>query len=156
MGRKRTNRMVTIGGMAAIAVVVGLMVALWIADFKNGEFRNSINGIALDTIDLTREYKKVEDSWLNHSQDNSTMASTFEQYKQKYQQLIDKAKALDAPDKYKAAKGYLIESIDLEMQSNQHFYNYLKTGDDVEKKKADELATQSNEAAGAYDSEMKK
>jgi hypothetical protein len=83
------------------------------------------------------------------------MASTFEQYKQRYQQLIDRAEALDTPDRYKTAKGYLIEAIELEMQSNQHFYNYVISGDISEKEKADELATQSNFRSAEYDAAMK-
>jgi dsRNA-specific ribonuclease len=154
MGRKQTSRIITIGGIAAIAALVGFMISLQITTMRNNEFKRSIDQIAFDTIDLTQEYKKVEDRWLDNSQDNSDMASTFEQYKQRYQQLIDRAEALDTPDRYKTAEGYLIEAIELEMQSNQHFYNYVISGDISEKEKADELATQSNFRSAEYDAAM--
>jgi hypothetical protein len=155
MGKKRTSRMITIGGIAAIAALVGFMIALQIAAARNNEFKKSIDQIAFDTIALTQEYQKVEEKWLNNRQDNSTITSTFEQYQLRYQQLIDRAEALDTPDRYMTARVYLIEAIELEMKSNQHFYNYLTSGDVSEKEKADELASQSLDISAEYDAAMK-
>jgi uncharacterized protein YecA (UPF0149 family) len=147
--------MITIGGIAAIAALVGFMIALQIAAARNNEFKRSIDQIAFDTIALTQEYQKVEEKWLNNRQDNGTITSTFEQYQLRYQQLIDRAEALDTPDRYKTARGYLIKAIELEMKSNQHFYNYLTSGDVGEKEKADELASQSLDISAEYDAAMK-
>ncbi|HXV46450.1 MAG TPA: hypothetical protein VD736_07250 [Nitrososphaera sp.] len=154
MSRKQTSRIITIGGIAAIAALVGFMMALYIADQRNREFKRSIDQVAFDTIDLTHEYQKVEGRWQSNP-DDGAISSTFEQYEQRYQQLIDRAEALDTPDRYKTAKGHLIEAIELEMQSNQHFYNYVTTGDDGEKEKADELASQSLVKSAEYDAAMK-
>ena len=155
MGRKRTSRIITIGGIAAIAALIGFMIALQMAAARNNEFKKSIDQIAFDAIALTQEYQQVEERWLNNPQDNSTVTSTFEQYQLRYQQLVDRAEALDTPDRYKIAKGYLIEAIELEMQSNQHFYNYVISGDDSEKEKADELASQSLASSAEYDAAIK-
>ena len=153
MGRKQTSRIITIGGIAAIAALVGFMISLQMATARNNEFKRSIDQIAFDTIALTQEYQKVEEQW--QSNPDGTITSTFEQYEQRYQQLIDRAEALDTPDRYKTAKGHLIEAIELEMQSNQHFYNYVTTGNDGEKEKADELASQSLVKSAEYDATMK-
>lgn len=147
--------MITIGGIAAIIALVGFMIALQVGASRNNEFKKSIDQIAFDTIALTQEYQKEEEKWQKNPQDNSTITSEFEQYQLRYQQLIDRAEALDTPDRYKTAKGYLIEAIELEMQSNQHFYNYLISGDDSEKEKADELASQSLASSAEYDAAMK-
>jgi hypothetical protein len=154
MVRKKTSRIITIGGIAAIAALVGFMISLQIATARNNEFKRSVDQIAFDTIALTQQYQKVEEQWQSNP-DNGTITSTFEQYEQRYQELIDRAEALDTPDRYKTAKGYLIEAIELEMQSNQHFYNYVTTGDDGEKEKADELASQSLAKSAEYDAAMK-
>ncbi|AFU58452.1 hypothetical protein Ngar_c15180 [Candidatus Nitrososphaera gargensis Ga9.2] len=157
MGRKkRTSRIITIGGIAVIGALVAFMVALQVEAARNNEFRRSIDQIAFDTIALTQEYQKVEEKWMENPQDNnSTITSTFEQYKLRYQQLIDRAEGLDTPDKYKTAKSHLIKAIELEMQSNQHFYNYLISGDDSEREKAGELASQSLVSSAEYDAAIR-
>lgn len=155
MGRKRTSRIVTIGGIAAITALVGIMIALQIGVSANNDFKRSIDQIAFDAITLTQEYQEIEEKWQSGSEDNSTITSTYEQYQLRYQQLIDRAEALDTPERYVTAKGHLIRSIEMEMQSNEHFYNYLTSGDDIEKQKADAFAQQSYETSIRYDAAMK-
>lgn len=153
--KKRTSRIITIGGIAAIAALVAFMIALQVEAARNDEFRKSIDQIAFDTIALTQEYQKVEEKWMDNPQDSSTITPIFEQYQLRYQQLIDRAEALDTPDRYKTAKGHLIKAIELEMQSNEHFYNYLISGDDSEREKAGELASQSLVSSAEYDAAIR-
>jgi hypothetical protein len=157
MGRKRTSRIITNGGIGAIAVLVAFMIALQVGAARNNEFKKSIDEIAFDTIALTQEYKEEEDKWLESpvNYDNSTMTPVFNQYQLRYQQLVDRAEALDTPDRYKTAKAFLIESIELEMQSNRHFLNYLITDDQAEYEKAAEFAQKSHGISGQYDAAMK-
>ena len=157
MGRKRTSRIITIGGIAAITALVAFMVFLQVEASRNNEFKKSIDQIAFDTIALTQEYKEEEDKWLDNpnDNDNATMTSTFDQYHLRYQQLIDRAEALDTPERYKTAKGHLIEAIELEVQSNQHFLNYMISGDDNEMEKASEFASKSLVSSTEYDAAMK-
>ncbi|MGI0049326.1 MAG: hypothetical protein ACREAW_07275, partial [Nitrososphaera sp.] len=93
MGRKRTSRIITIGGIGAIAVLVAFMIALQVGAARNNEFKKSIDEIAFDTIALTQEYKEEEDKWLDNpdDNDNTTMTSTFNHYQMRYQRLIDRA-----------------------------------------------------------------
>jgi hypothetical protein len=155
MGKKRTSGIITIGGIAAIAALVAFMVALQVGATRNNDFKRSVDQIAFDTIALTQEYQQVEEKWLNNPQDNTTITSEFEQYELRYQQLINRAEALDTPDRYKTAKGYLIDAIELEMQSNQHFYNYVISGDESEKERSDEMASRSLASSAEYDAAMK-
>lgn len=157
MGRKQTSRIITIGGMAAIIALVGFMIALQAEASRNNEFKKSIDQIAFDTIALTQEYKEEEDKWLDNpdNNDNTTMTSTFNQYQMRYQRLIDRAEALDTPDRYKTANAYLVEAIELEMQSNQHFLNYVISGGKSEIEKASEFASRSLVSSAEYDAAMK-
>jgi uncharacterized protein YecA (UPF0149 family) len=157
MGRKQTSRIVTIGGIAVIAALVAFMVFLQVEASRNNEFKKSIDQIAFDTIALTQEYKEEEDKWLDNpdDKDNATMTSTFDQYHLRYQQLIDRAETLDTPERYKAAKGHLIGAIELEVQSNQHFLNYMISGDDNEMEKASKFASKSLVSSAEYDAAMK-
>lgn len=155
MGRRRVSRAITIGGVVAITALVGFMIALQVEASRNNDFKRSVDQIAFDTIALTQEYQKVEEKWLSDPQDNDTIASTFEQYRMRYQHLVDRAEAMDTPNRYKTAKGYLIEAIELEMQSNRHYYNYVIHGDDIEKQKAGMLASQSLVSSADYDAAMR-
>jgi hypothetical protein len=157
MGRKRIGRVITIGGIVIIGALVAFMVFLQVEATRNNEFKKSIDEIAFDTIALTQEYKKEEDKWLENPDiyDNATMTSIFNQYQLRYQELIDRAEALDTPDRYRTAKGHLIESIELEMQSNQHYLNYLISSDESELEKASLFASKSLERSAEYDGAMK-
>ena len=122
--------MITFGGIAIIGVLIAFMVLLQVEASRNNEFKRAFEKIVIDTNALTREYTIQEDQWL--SRDNNTMIQVIDQYLPKYDMLVERAKALDTPEKYKSAQEYLVSAIDLEMQSYQHFRNYLMTGDESE------------------------
>jgi len=155
MGRKRTSRIIAIGGISAITALVGFMIALQVGVSRNNDFKRSIDGIAFDVITLTQEYQQIEGKWQSGTEANETITSTYQQYQLRYQQLIDRAKALDTPERYVTAKGYLVSAIEFEMQSNEHFYNFIVSGEDIEKEKADMFAQQSYETSIRYDAAMK-
>jgi hypothetical protein len=139
----------------AIGALVAFMVSLRLEDSRNGSFKQNIDNIAFDTIALTQEYKSQEDQWIGKPYDNSTMGPVFDQYQARYQQLIDRANALDTPERYKVAKGHLVDALEFEMQSNLHFRNYLISGDEAEREKASELASQSLLSSADYDAAIK-
>jgi hypothetical protein len=122
--------LITFGGIAIIAVLIAFMVFLQIEASRNNEFKRAFEKIVIDTNALTQEYTTQEDQWL--SRDNNTMIQVIDQYLPKYDMLVERAKALDTPEKYKSAQEYLVSAIDLERQSYQHFRNYLATGDESE------------------------
>ena len=106
------------------------MVFLQVEASRNNEFKQAFEKIVIDTNALTQEYTIQEDQWL--SRDNNTMIQVIDQYLPKYDMLVERAKALDTPEKYKSAQEYLVSAIDLERQSYQHFRNFLATGDESE------------------------
>lgn len=155
MGKKRTSRIVTFAGIAVIAAIIAFMVSLQVEASKNSEFRRSIDNIASDTISLTQEYQAEEGKWVHKQHDNSTMISIIDTYKPKYQALIDRAQALETPDRYTSARDFLVKSVQSEMDSNDHFRIYLVSGNPSEYDRSSELLTESLAYSADYDAAMK-
>lgn len=143
--------MITYGGIAAIAAIVGFMVFLQVEAARNNEFRKAIDGIALDTIALTQEYQAEEGKWNEKQYNNRTMIGVIDSYQPRYQEILDRAQALDTPDRYKVARENLVKAVDAEMQSNQHFRNYLTNGDPEEYRKSIDLFSRSLQYSADYD-----
>ncbi len=151
MGKKRASRIVTFGGIGVIAAVVGFMVFLQVENARNNEFKKSIDAIATETISLTREYQVEEGKWVDNEHDNATMIMKIDEYSPRYQDLIDRANALDTPEKYAVAKKFLVMSIESEKQSNEHLRNHLQTGDPEEYERSVDLFSRSLQYSAEYD-----
>ena len=143
MKRKQKSRIITIGGIVAIAVLVGFMISLQVEVMRNNKFKRGFERIVIDVNTLTQQYQAEESKWLAKNYNNSTMISVINQYLPKYQELIDRAEALDTPERYKESQGYLVSAIESEKQSNEHFRNYLVTGDQQEYDRSSDLLTKS-------------
>ncbi|MGI0029425.1 MAG: hypothetical protein ACREAQ_06930 [Nitrososphaera sp.] len=152
--RKQANRIITYGGIAAIAAIVGFMVFLQVEAARNNDFKKAIDGIALDTIALTQKYQEEEGKWNEKQYDNSTMIGIIDKYQPRYQEILDRAQALDTPERYKVARDKLIKAVETEMQSNEHFRNYLSSGNPDEYRKSIDLFSQSLQYSADYDAAM--
>jgi hypothetical protein len=152
---KQVNRLVTIAGIGAIAAIVTFFAFLQVEAARNNEFKRSIDQIAFDTIALTHEYQAEEGKWNSKQYDNSTMIAIIDDYQPRYQELIDRANTLDTPERYKAAKDYLIKSVEAEKQSNERFRDYLVTGDRSEYESSVNLFSQSLQYSASYDAAIK-
>ena len=136
---KLVQRAAVIGGFAAIGAIVVFMVLLQISTAQNATFKQGWNSIKAQANDLTAQYQAEEGKWKARQYDNATMAEIVDSYLPKYQQLVDGAKAIETPDRYIDARDLLVKSIEAEKDSNEHFREYLLTGDDKEYKKASDL-----------------
>ena len=145
--------MITFGGIAVIGVLIAFMVFLQVEASRNNEFKRAFEKIVIDTNALTQEYTIQEDQWL--PRDNNTMVQVIDQYLPKYDMLVERAKALDTPEKYKAAQEYLVSAIDLERQSYQHFRNFLVTGDESEYEISSDMISRSLEESVNADGAIK-
>jgi hypothetical protein len=139
--RKQTRQLITFGGIAAISALIAFMVFLQMDTSRNNEFKRAFERIVIETNALTQQYTSEEDMWL--SRDNSTMIQIIDQYLPRYDELIERAKALNTPERYKSAHDYLVSAIELERQSHQHFRNYLATDDQSEYEKSSEMISRS-------------
>jgi hypothetical protein len=143
ISKKQTRRVVTFGGLAVIGAIIAFMVFLQIEASRNNDFKRAFEQIILDTNDLTQQYTAEEQRWL--SQDNNTLIQVIDQYLPRYDQLIERANALNTPERYESAKNYLVSAIELERQSYKHFRNYLLTGDPSDYQESSNLISQSLE-----------
>jgi hypothetical protein len=151
--RKQAGQLVTFGGIAVIAALIAFMIFLQVDTSRNNDFKRAFEDIVIDTNALTQQYTAEEDKWL--SRDNNTMIQVIDQYLPRYDELIERAKALNTPEKYKLAHGYLVSSIELERQSYQHFRNYLATADQSEYEKSSEMISRSLEQSVNADAAVK-
>jgi predicted RND superfamily exporter protein len=142
MKKRNASRIITFGGIGAIAMLVAFMVFLQVEAARNNEFKRAFEKIVIDINMLTQEYQAEEGKWPKEY-DNATMIAVVDQYLPSYEEIIDRAKALDTPERYKEAHTYLVSAIDSEKQSNEHFRNYLVTGDQSEYERSSELLTKS-------------
>jgi hypothetical protein len=153
ISKKQTRRVITFGGIVAIGALIAFMVFLQIEASRNNDFKRAFEQIILDTNALTQQYTAEEQRWL--SQDNNTLIQVIDKYLPRYNQLIERANALDTPERYESAKNYLVSAIELERQSYEHFRNYLVTGDPSEYQESSELISQSLEQSVNADAAIK-
>jgi hypothetical protein len=139
VGKKQASRALVVAGFAAIAALVGVMVMLQVTAAQNSAFKQSWDAIAFETNALSQEYQAHEGKWLDKQYDNSTMLAVLDDYQPRYQALIDRAQALETPEKYVQARDLLVKSIQTEKDSNDHFRAHLMTGDPDEYKRSSEL-----------------
>lgn len=137
--RKQRQMILTVGVIGAVAAFAIFLVYPQIANASDIAFRQSWNAIAFETNDLTREYQAHEGRWKDGEYSNDEMAGIVDDYRPRYQSLISRANAIDTPDKYMESRELLAKSIETEMISNDHFKNYLLTGDESELRKSEDL-----------------
>lgn len=152
--RNRMSRAITIGGLAAVAALIAFMVLLQVEARRNNDFRKDIDAIATDSIALTGEYQAEEGKWTKRQYDNSTMIGIIEKYDVRYDDLIGRARNLDTPDRYIAARDFLIKALETEQQGNLHLRNYIETGSQDEYRKSIDLVSLSLQYSAEYDAAM--
>lgn len=151
--RIQTRRLIIFGGIAVIGALIAFMVFLQVEASRNNDFKRAFERIVIDTNALTQQYTAEENMWL--PRDNNTMMQVIDQYLPRYDELIERAKTLNTPEKYKSARDYLVSAIELERQSYQHFRNYLATADQSEYDKSSEMITRSLEQSINADAAIK-
>jgi hypothetical protein len=151
--RIQTRRLIIFGGIAVIGALIAFMVFLQVEASRNNDFKRAFERIVIDTNALTQQYTAEENMWL--PRDNNTMMQVIDQYLPRYDELIERAKALNTPEKYKSAQDYLVSAIESERQSYQHFRNYLATADQSEYDKSSEMITRSLEQSINADAAIK-
>jgi hypothetical protein len=155
MVRKRTSRIITVGGFVVIGALIAFMVFLQVEATRNNEFKRAFEQIVVDVNVLTQEYQAEEGKWLAKEYDNSTMIAAVDKYLPRYEELVDRAEALDTPERYREARSYLVSAIESEKQSNEHFRNYLVTGDQREYEKSTDLLNKSLRDSASADAAIK-
>jgi hypothetical protein len=104
-------------------------------------FEDAFLGIVNDTRNLSLAYQNEIADLQAGVYDNQTFVMITNLYLPLYQQLIDRANALNQsaatlPQNYSKAIDLYSESIENEMMSQEHLRNYLSTGDPAENEKS--------------------
>ena len=139
MRKNQKQTILTAGVIGAVGAFAVFLVYPQIANASDIAFRQSWNAIAFETNDLTKEYQAHEGKWKAGSYANEEMARIVDSYRPRYQSLVDRAEAIDTPEKYKESRDLLTKSIETEMVSNDHFKNYLLTGDERELDRSEDM-----------------
>jgi hypothetical protein len=111
-------------------------------------FEDAFIGIVNDTRSLSLAYQDEIAKLKSGVYDNQTFVTVTDLYLQKYQQLLAGADALkqwpaSLPLNYSKAIDLYSESIRTEMMSQEHFRNYISTGDLSENERSLELLSDS-------------
>ncbi len=113
-------------------------------------FEDAFIGLVNDTRSLSIAYQDEIAKLQSGIYDNQTFVTITDLYLQMYQQLLDRANALNQsttaaglPANYSRAIELYSESIRTEMMSQEHFRNYLATGDLSENERSLELLSES-------------
>lgn len=139
MRRNQKQMIITASVIGAVAAFAVFLVYPQIANASDIAFRQQWNAIAFETGDLTQEYQAHEGKWKAGGYSNEEMAGLVDDYRPRYQSLIDRAEAVETPEKYAESRELLVKAIEAEMVSNDHFKNYLLTGDEEELRKSEDL-----------------
>ena len=138
MKRKQKERIAILIGLGVIIVGLAFMFSLQLQNKKADAFAESYGKLVTDSRNLTQSYQGQVGKWKLKQYDNSTMVSITDQYLPKFQSLVDRAKALQPPQKFTRSRDFLVLSFQSEMESYKHFRNFLTTGlraeDDVSTK----------------------
>jgi hypothetical protein len=138
MKRRQKERIAIIIGLGVITVGLAFMFSLQLQNTKAEAFVESYGKLVTDSRNLTQSYQSQVGKWKLKQYDNSTMVSITDQYLPKFQSLVDRAKALQPPQKFTRSRDFLVLSFQSEMESYKHFRNFLTTGlraeDDVSTK----------------------
>lgn len=111
-------------------------------------FEDAFIGIVNDTRSLSLAYQDEIAKLESGAYDNQTFVTVTDLYLQMYQQLLARADALkqwpaSLPLNYSKAIDLYSESIRTEMMSQEHFRNYISTGDLSENERSLELLSDS-------------
>jgi hypothetical protein len=101
-------------------------------------FAGSFQGIVDETRLLDQDYQAQVKKWQTGELSNETMASITDTYLPRFQVLINRTNDLQTPTGYENVTNLYAKSIESELESYNHFRNYLLTGNITENKASDQ------------------
>lgn len=127
--KRRRSVIIAISGIGIIAVIVYLIVILQLQNIRNQSFIESYESLVSKAHMLTQSYQNEVGKWQAKQYDNKTMISITNDYLPRYKGLVNESNTLNpATKQYQNAAELYTKSIELELESNIHFRNYLSTG----------------------------
>ena len=140
MKRKQKERIIIFAGLGIIVAIISFMVSLQLENTRVEAYTQSYAKIVADSRTLTQSYQSEIGKWNSKQYDNNTMISITNQYLPKFRSLIDRTKVLQPPtEKYVKSRDFIVQSFESELQSYQHFRNFLITHNITEDNKSNQL-----------------
>jgi len=110
---------------------------------NNTSFVNSFEKLVKNANNLSQSYHNETEKFAEGQIDNKTMIAITDNYEKKYQNLIKEAKELQPPKEFQNATDLYTKSLELELQSNNHFRDYLSTNNSTENNLSSKLLSDS-------------
>jgi len=135
--------------MSLLRLSLLIILAFTFATFSNSShlslaqnstsFVNSFENLVKKANTLSHSYHNETGKFTKGQYDNKTMVAITDNYLPKYQNLVSESKALQPPKQYQDATDLYTKSLESELQSNNHFRNYISTNNSTENKLSSKL-----------------
>lgn len=144
-----TNVSIRILGLSSLLIVLAFTTAKFSSSTPitfaqdSTSFVGSIENLVKEVNNLSQSYHNETGKSGNGQVDNETIITITDNYKPKYESLINKAKALQPPKQFQNGTDLYVKSVESELQSNNHFRNYLATNNATENELSNKLLSDS-------------
>ncbi len=140
MHKERRRVIITISSIALVAIIIYLVIILQSQNIRNESFVNSYESLVSKARMLTQSYQNEVGKWQAKQLDSKAMISITNDYLPRYKALVNESKKLNPPTKqYQNAAELYTKSIELELDSDVHFRNFLSTGNLAENETSTKL-----------------
>lgn len=102
-------------------------------------FVSSFEKLVKQVNNLSQSYHNETGKFAKGQITNKTMIAITDNYLPKFQNLVNESKALQPPKQFQNATDLYTKSLESELQSNNHFRNYLSTNNSTENKLSSKL-----------------
>ena len=136
-------------GLSSLLIILSFTIVTYsnpsqISFAQNGtSFVSSFEKLVKKANNLSQSYHNETGKFAKGQINNKTMIAITDNYLPKYQSLINESKSLQPPKQFQNATDLYTKSLESELQSNNHFRNYLLTNNFTESKLSSKLLSDS-------------
>ena len=136
-------------GLSSLLIILSFTIVTYsnpsqISFAQNGtSFVGSFEKLVKKANNLSQSYHNETGKFAKGHINNKTMIAITDNYLPKYQSLINESKSLQPPKQFQNATDLYTKSLESELQSNNHFRNYLLTNNSTESKLSSKLLSDS-------------
>jgi flagellar hook-basal body complex protein FliE len=146
---QRTKDSMTLLGLSSLLIILSFTIVTYsnpsqLSFAQNGtSFVSSFEKLVKKANNLSQSYHNETGKFAKGQINNKTMIAITDNYLPKYQSLINESKSLQPPKQFQNATDLYTKSLESELQSNNHFRNYLSTNNSTENKLSSKLLSDS-------------
>jgi hypothetical protein len=146
---QNTKDSMTLLGLSSLLIILSFTIVTYsnpsqISFAQNGtSFVGSFEKLVKKANNISQSYHNETGKFAKGQINNKTMIAITDNYLPKYQSLINESKSLQPPKQFQNATDLYTKSLESELQSNNHFRNYLLTNNSTESKLSSKLLSDS-------------